>query len=343
MVPPHARPGAIVISRNEGDWLRATVENLAATLPDCAPIVVVDDGSDDGSSGFLRGASGRVRLLRTAGMGVARARNLGASRCEADVLIFVDAHMRLPRGWWTPLVNTLRRPRAGAAAPAVADTTTPEEFGYGFSLPDPDLAPQWYPKRARRAFHAPILPGCCLAMPREVFERTGGFDEGLRARGGIDAETGLRLWLLGYECWLVPRSKVWHLFRGAAPYSVSRKDVLHNRLRLALCHLSEERLAQVLRALEGDADFPAALRLARNAETDQRRRALFSLRTHDDGWFFAKFGIDWSAAGRRRVLTDDDVAAIRETLTSRLGAVTARRALRLLDGSVGGSLPRRRA
>jgi len=47
------RISVVVISRNEGRHLKQTFENLEDTLPDDAEILVVDDGSTDGSADFL--------------------------------------------------------------------------------------------------------------------------------------------------------------------------------------------------------------------------------------------------------------------------------------------------
>ena len=68
-----ARVSIVIITRNEGAELRTTVENAIQTVPASdREIIVVDDGSEDGSTGFLDGCS-EVQLVRTNGLGVARA------------------------------------------------------------------------------------------------------------------------------------------------------------------------------------------------------------------------------------------------------------------------------
>ncbi|MDX2149471.1 MAG: glycosyltransferase [Bryobacteraceae bacterium] len=281
----------VIISRNEGPWLRRTFESLQPTVPADTEVIVVDDGSTDSSAAGLHRMG--IRLLRTRGIGVARARNYGGRRASGDVLIFLDGHMQFAPGWWEPLVDVLHRRAAGSAAPAIADVASPHDFGYGFSLPHPTLKPQWLSRAASRPFHAPVLPGACLAIPRTVFHAVGGFDHGLRARGGVDIETSLRLWLLGYENWIVPSSRVWHLFRKAAPYPVPQADAVYNRLRLAFSHLRGSRIAKVIAAHAGEPALPHALRLLLRSDAVARRRELFRARTRNDNWFFRKFGIVW--------------------------------------------------
>ena len=94
----------VVIARNESSNLRCTVENLQQTLPDGSEIMVVDDGSDDSCSDFLRRrpVSSNLRLIRSRNLGVARSRNVGARRTRGEVIVFADAHIRLPANWWKP-------------------------------------------------------------------------------------------------------------------------------------------------------------------------------------------------------------------------------------------------
>src|SRR2546425_6628081 len=100
-----SRISVVVISRNEGEELRRTVENLEDTLPDGGEVVVVDDGSTDGSARRLARRRGRVRLHRLDGFGVARARNHGARQSGGGVIVFADAHIRLDPFWWRPLAE----------------------------------------------------------------------------------------------------------------------------------------------------------------------------------------------------------------------------------------------
>src|SRR6267143_1674522 len=82
------RLSVVVISRNEGEELRRTVETLDDTLPESAEIVVVDDGSTDGSADRLALRRGRVKLHRKRGLGVARARSFGVRHARGDTLVF---------------------------------------------------------------------------------------------------------------------------------------------------------------------------------------------------------------------------------------------------------------
>src|ERR1035437_3968728 len=90
-LPCNPRISVVIISRNEGRELEATVANILETLPaDGRQVVVVDDGSTDGSTAFLAKYP-EIVAVRAEGVGVARARNLGGSHGSGDIVVFADA------------------------------------------------------------------------------------------------------------------------------------------------------------------------------------------------------------------------------------------------------------
>jgi glycosyltransferase involved in cell wall biosynthesis len=282
----------IVISRNEGDELAATICNLKETLPDSRrELIVVDDGSTDGSTDFLEG-SADVRLLRAEQLGVAKARNFGAARATGEVLIFADAHIRAPEGWFEPLVDALRDPTVGAAAPGISSIGEPERVGFGLDLIGAELHARWRKRQGDAPYAVPVLPGAFLAMRKETFEATGGYDPGLHQLGGNDNELSCRFWLLGYQLLVVPGVVVGHLFRSAPPYPAKWSAVVHNRLRMAFVHFEARRVERVLRALRVYDSFPAGAAMMLDTDVLSRRTLMAGTRRFDDEWFFQKFQLE---------------------------------------------------
>ena len=282
----------VVISRNEGEFLRRTLVNLEETLPSGTEIVAVDDGSVDGSADFLTGHP-HIRLISGGNLGVAKARNLGARQTAGKTLIFADAHMEFPSGWWQPLSETLLRPGVGAVAPAIADVARPELKGFGLNLTGPELDASWLPQSGTDPYPVPILPGACIAFSRKVFEDAGGFDDGLMSRGGVDNELSIRLWLLGYELQVVPGVEVRHLFRRRAPFPAAWTPLLHNRLRLAFVHFNRKRIRAVVEALQEYDEFAAALSLVIDSDISSPRCRLRGRRIRSDDWYFDRFDLCW--------------------------------------------------
>lgn len=285
----------VIVALNEALHLRPTVENLQASLPDGSEMIVVDDGSTDGGADFLaeKGGGSGIRLVRAEHLGIAKARNLGASLSRGKVIVFADAHVAAPPGWFEPMMTTLENPAVGAVAPAISDMEDQERKGYGVRFRGPDLEMAWLEPRDTAAYPVPLLPGCFLGMRRDVFEATGGFDPGMMRWGSNDNEVSVRLWLLGYELWVVPQIAVAHFFRDRHPYSVDWTSVLHNALRLSFVHFDRQRFAQVVEAFREQEAFPPALAQMLDGDACARRVQLASRRVHDCDWLFRKFHLDF--------------------------------------------------
>ena len=288
-LPPHPKVSVVIITRNEGSELQATVTNVLETAPpDRREVIVVDDGSIDGSTAFLAELP-EVRVLRSDGIGVARARNFGAEHATGDVILFADAHVRAPAGWHEPICEALRDPSVGSVAPGISSITATTRRGFGLDVTGPNLHTTWRRKQGDGPQAVPVLPGCFLAMRREVYQHTGGYDTEMRQLGGNDAELSCRFWLLGYRQLVIPEIVVAHLFRTATPYPSHWTSVVHNRLRMAFVHFGRERLERVLHALRPYEAFPAAMALIRDANIFHRRAEVLGARQFDDDWYFQQF------------------------------------------------------
>jgi glycosyltransferase involved in cell wall biosynthesis len=292
--PSPPRISMVVISRNEGADLRMTVENLQDTLPGNAEIIVVDDGSTDKSADFLARRRGRVRLVRSDGRGVAQSRIFGAKQTTGDVIVFADAHLGLDSGWWKPMLEQLENRKIGAVAPAIAQLPATKVIGYGLTFSNSKMDVRWFHRRPNGPVAAPILPGCCVAMRRDVFVSTGGgWDPGLLHRGNVDNEFSVRLWLLGYDLMIVPDVVVRHRFRPVSPFPVGWPEYIHNRLRLAFVHFNPARLSAVVSRLRRSTGFGEALGLVVDGDITARRRAITAARKRDDDWYFERFRLNW--------------------------------------------------
>jgi glycosyltransferase involved in cell wall biosynthesis len=118
------RVSIVIPAHNEGenlvDTVRCVLENTA--YPDFE-VVVVDDGSTDGSEDHLSEVFGndrRVGMVRAEGVGVAHARNLGATCASGKILIFLDAHCYTPPHWMDGLIQPLAETRIGMVGPVFA-------------------------------------------------------------------------------------------------------------------------------------------------------------------------------------------------------------------------------
>jgi glycosyltransferase involved in cell wall biosynthesis len=280
----------VIATRNEGRLLAETVESVLndSEYPD-VEVVVVDDGSSDGSSDGLD-ADDRVRVLRLGGVGLAAARNAGAARARGDYIVFLDAHCRVSANWLDALTEALRPADVALAGPSITDLADPGRRACGMTWINRALETAWIdPSPDGRVCPVPFVPGGCQAYRARGFHDVGRFDEGMALWGFEDIEICLRAWLLGYRVVGAPAATVAHLFREQREFDVPDYGVLLNFLRLLHLHLSPWRIE---RAIDAIGDYPAlarALREVAASDVIHRRGALDAVRVHEDDWFFAVF------------------------------------------------------
>jgi LPS sulfotransferase NodH/GT2 family glycosyltransferase len=281
----------VVVTHNEGENLRRTVDAFTATMPDSVELVVVDDWSTDGSIQSIADNE-RVRVVSPpVRAGVAGARNFGAAHTSGDVVIFSDAHVDPAPGWLRPLCAVFADPAVAAAAPTVSQIAQRSTKGYGFTWRDAALSVRWLRQRPASPAPVPFLCGCFMAFRRADFEAVEGFDAGMVTWGSEDAEICLNLWRRGRRCVVVPGSDITHLFRPSFPYQVRMRETLHNTLRLATVHLPDRALEAVVARASRLVAFPAAYADLLESDAWQRRERIHSASKRDGGWFLGRFGI----------------------------------------------------
>jgi glycosyltransferase involved in cell wall biosynthesis len=291
----HPAASIVIPSRDEGDHLFDTVACIVEQTdePDFE-VIVVDDGSTDGSGDRVMEAfadSGRIRLVRGEGLGVAGARNHGAAVATGTVLVFLDAHSYTPPGWLPPLLAAFERPEVGLVGPTFGSLRhDPRVRGSGMTFVDAGLHTAWLHPRPGPPHPVPLTPGCCHALRRSDFEALGGYDDGMTRWGSEDLEICLRVWLLGSEVVIQPASTVYHLFREEHPYPVDIAAVLHNLLRMALLHFGPARFSRVVDHYKVWPGFAESMARLLAGDVLSRRRHWEEVRRRDDDWFVTNFG-----------------------------------------------------
>lgn len=294
----------VIPTHDEGPWLASTVAAVVEGTdePDYE-IVVVDDGSTDGSAAFLsEGAWDRVGVFRQdppGGPGAAK--NAGAAVAAGEHLVFLDAHVAPQHGRWLgELLEPLGDPRVGASTLVITSMDAPHRVGKVYTITNLLLEPGWVEPRSRTARHlVPAVPGACCAVRREVFQASGGFDPGIRGFGREEIEFSLRLWRLGYDLSLSLRASLAHRFKlDALPGPEATRDLywerlLTNVLRTALTHLPPDWVRRVSEALEREHGARVREILASlSADTAflERREALAARFVRGFDEYLAEFG-----------------------------------------------------
>lgn len=164
----------VVPTNNRKLWVTEALESVFEQSYTNYEVIVVDDGSEDGTSEHLRERFGdRIRLFRTEGTNCPTARNHGASHARGKYLAFLDDDDR-----WYPEKLEKQVTFMEAAGPDVG------MVGSACDHMDKDGKPFWkpsYPESEMTYENAcvkPKLPGAssgCL-IRTDVFNELEGFD-----------------------------------------------------------------------------------------------------------------------------------------------------------------------
>jgi glycosyltransferase involved in cell wall biosynthesis len=203
----------IVPVRDAAATLSATLAGLGAQLPEPpGEVIVVDDGSRDGSAELAQRSPIVSRVVSLNGGGPGRARNAGVAAATGDQLAFIDADCRPSAGWL----------RAGRAALARADLVL------GETRPRPDQPWGSFDRTLSVVGCSPLFEAANLFVRRDLFERLGGFESWLGPRDGKelgeDVWFGWRARRAGARIVAVPEALVHHAVfaRGPLAFAAER-------------------------------------------------------------------------------------------------------------------------
>jgi N-acetylglucosaminyl-diphospho-decaprenol L-rhamnosyltransferase len=200
----------VIPTLNARELLRDALASLAGES-----VVVVDNGSTDGTADLVAREFPAVRLLSNAeNLGFGRAVNRGAAGAEGDVLVLVNNDVVCEPGFVARISEPFEDEQVGmaagvlvqAAAPDLVDSAgieidaTLRAFDYLWNRPVGEL------ERAAD----PLGPcGGAAAYRLSAFREAGGFDETFFAYWE-DVDLALRLRLAGWGCRLVPEARALH-------------------------------------------------------------------------------------------------------------------------------------
>jgi glycosyltransferase involved in cell wall biosynthesis len=206
-----------------GESFRACLSSLAALAPAPHEVIVVDDGSGDGSA-RLASEFGAQVVSTPVRSGPAHARNAGARQACSDILLFVDADVAVPPDTVGRVAQAFRRAPDLAAlfgsyddAPAAAD----------FLSQYKNLMHHYVHQTGRE--DAFTFWAGCGAVRRELFLNLGGFDERYREPAIEDIELGYRLKSAGCKILLLKTLQVKHM-KPWSPPGLVRTDFTRRAL-----------------------------------------------------------------------------------------------------------------
>jgi glycosyltransferase involved in cell wall biosynthesis len=279
----------VIPTRNEGAMLGLTTDSVLSSTewPD-VEVIVVDDGStDDSIVRYRRSPDPRLRILRGGGLGVAKARNLGAQHARGEYVVFLDAHCTVSSDWLDRFALALAEPGVALVSPCFTRLGASEPRGCGIFFGDAGLEQHWFePRPWDTPYDVPLNIGACQALRRDVFDGLGRYDTGFGSWGFEDVELCLRAWLFGWRVQADPVATVAHQFRESRGYEVDDIDVVYNFVRMLALHFDEPEFSAILAARGPNPNIGIALERIEVDGTLAQRHAYDRMRVRPVGWFF---------------------------------------------------------
>jgi GT2 family glycosyltransferase len=213
----------IVVNWNRRGLLLACLRSLALQQDVPFEVILVDNGSTDGSAEAVLRESWPfpLRLIRNReNRGFCAANNQGIAASRAEFIALLNNDAEAEPGFLFHLRRAFAKdPRVGMAAAKILVWEDPRIIDKAGHLIWPDGQ-----NRGRGAGELDegqydeeqeaLWPdGCACMYRRAMLQELGGFDEDLFAYGD-DADLGLRARIAGWTCWLMPQAVVRH-HRGA--------------------------------------------------------------------------------------------------------------------------------
>jgi GT2 family glycosyltransferase len=196
------RISVVVCTHNGSRTLRGCLEDIAALEYPDYELLVVDDGSTDGSAAIAEEYGARV--VRTENRGLASARNTGLEAATGELVAYLDDDARPDPHWLRYIASAFANgPYAGVGGPNLAP---PGDGDVPDCIANAPGGPIHVLLSDREAEH---IPGCNMAFRKACLEAIGGFDAQFRIAGD-DVDVCWRLQEQGFTLGFSAAAVVWH-------------------------------------------------------------------------------------------------------------------------------------
>ncbi|MFA0750249.1 MAG: hypothetical protein SLRJCFUN_000652 [Candidatus Fervidibacter sp.] len=206
----------IILNWNNLRYLRRCVESVFAYTRQPFELIIVDNGSTDGSRRYLNELVRQHRnvkvVLNERNIGAPAGRNCGLAVAEGDFIVFLDSDTVVTDGWLDRLLRWMEiDPTIGMVGPCSNFASGQQiEVNYRNLKEMHEFAQHWCARNCGTGFEITVLISFCVLMRRSVIDAIGGMD----ARFGLimheDIDHSLRARVAGFRCWLAVDAFVHH-------------------------------------------------------------------------------------------------------------------------------------
>lgn len=229
----------IIVNWNGIEWLKHCLPALAKQTYRPYEIIVVDNGSRDGSVAWLQEGWPQVQLLSlTTNEGFSAANNRGIARAKGEWIATLNNDTIVHGRWLESLVNSAKdqSPEVGMLASLIVYWDRPGIVdAAGFCVDRAGFAWNRGHGLPAEQFSQPCevfgAPASAAFYRREMLEQVGGFDESYFAYYE-DVDLAWRARRAGWICHYCPQARVRHWHSATAKRIPEQKVFLQSRNRI---------------------------------------------------------------------------------------------------------------
>lgn len=210
----------VVVNWNRCALLRACLDSLRGQRDCPFEVILVDNGSSDGSAAMARAEFSAAFPLciveNSENLGFCQANNQGIAEARGEFVALLNNDAEAAPGWLAALRGAFHdRPNLGMAASKILlydDPRRIDKAGHLIYLDGQNRGRgtgEWDRGQYETMEEVAWPDGCAAMYRRSMLDVVGGFDEDFFAYGD-DAELGLRARIAGWDCLYVPQAVVRH-------------------------------------------------------------------------------------------------------------------------------------
>ncbi len=230
----------IILNYNGKDLLGECLDSLRAQTFRDFEVILVDNGSSDGSVDLVRSTYPDVTVIENGtNLGFGEGNNVGIRVATGEIVALLNNDTVVDMNWLAAFADALKHADRSVGmwaskilffdSPGIIDNTGhliyPDGLNFGRGRGDRDEGQY---DREEEAF---FPSGCAAFFRRTMLDEIGLFDADFFAYGD-DTELGLRARLAGWTCLFVPSAIVYHKYSATAGRYSPLKAYLVERNRI---------------------------------------------------------------------------------------------------------------
>jgi len=227
---PGSRPLATVqiLNWNGKDLLRGCLQSVLGAIEEAGGehrVLVVDNGSTDGSVALVRSEFPQVELLALdRNYGFVEGNNRAVERVRTGIVVFLNNDMIVDRGFLAPLLDGFTDPCVFAVTSQIFFSDPQrrrEETGKTRATFNRGFLEVWHDEIDAADEERGMIPvfwagGGSCAFDRQKYLQLGGLDGVYAPLYVEDTDISYRAWKRGWKCLLAPGSRVVHKHRATS-------------------------------------------------------------------------------------------------------------------------------